>query len=106
MSQIQQLNISLEGIGAVLKSRRFRVPAYQRSYAWEVDHVDALLEDIREAISNKEREYFLGSIVVTADESGRFEVVDGQQRLTTISLVLAAIKEIFYLDEDHEELSR
>lgn len=102
MSQIQQLNISLEGIGAVLKSRRFRVPAYQRSYAWEVDHVDALLEDIREAISNKEREYFLGSIVVTADESGRFEVVDGQQRLTTISLVLAAIKEIFYLDEDHE----
>jgi hypothetical protein len=36
MSQIQQLNINLEGIGGVLKGRRFRVPAYQRSYAWEV----------------------------------------------------------------------
>lgn len=66
MSQIQQLNISLEGIGSVLKSRRFKVPAYQRSYAWEVEHVESLLVDIHEAINNKEREYFLGSIVVTS----------------------------------------
>jgi len=102
MSQIQQLNINLEGIGGVLKSRRFRVPAYQRSYAWEVDHVEALLDDIKEAIDNKEREYFLGSVVVTSADNGRFEVVDGQQRLTTISLVIAAIKEIFQRDEDHE----
>jgi hypothetical protein len=102
MSQIQQLNINLEGIGGVLKSRRFRVPAYQRSYAWEVDHVEALLDDIKEAIDNKEREYFLGSVVVTSDDNGRYEVVDGQQRLTTISLIIAAIKEIFQRDEDHE----
>jgi len=102
MSQIQQLNISLEGIGSTLKSRRFKVPAYQRSYAWEVDHVEALLDDVKEAIANKEREYFLGSIVVTTGVNGRFEVVDGQQRLTTISLVIAAIKEIFKKDEDHE----
>lgn len=102
MSQIQQLNISLEGIGAVLKSRRFRVPAYQRSYAWDVEHVEALLDDIKEAIYNKEREYFLGSVVVTSADNGRFEVVDGQQRLTTISLVISAIKEIFQHDEDHE----
>ncbi|MBA4501695.1 DUF262 domain-containing protein [Marinobacterium marinum] len=102
MSQIQKLNINLEGIGGVLKSRRFRVPAYQRSYAWEVDHVEALLNDIKEAIDNKEREYFLGSVVVTSADNGRYEVVDGQQRLTTISLVIAAIKEIFQRDEDHE----
>lgn len=102
MTQIQQLNINLEGIGGVLKSRRFRVPAYQRSYAWELDHVEALLNDIKEAIDNKEREYFLGSVVVTSADNGRFEVVDGQQRLTTISLVIAAIKELFQRDEDHE----
>ncbi|PXX15997.1 uncharacterized protein DUF1524 [Nitrosomonas ureae] len=102
MSQIQQLNINLEGIGGVLKSRRFKVPAYQRSFAWEIDHVDALLDDIREAIINKEREYFLGSIVVTSGNGGRYEVVDGQQRLTTISLIIAAIKEIFQRDKDHD----
>lgn len=102
MSQIQQINTSLEGVGAVLKSRRFKVPAYQRSYAWEIDHIDALLNDIHEAIKNKEREYFLGSMVLTSDADGRFEIVDGQQRLTTISLILAAIKEIFRSEEDHE----
>lgn len=39
--------------------------AYQRSYAWEHEHVEALLNDINEAIRNKEHEYFLGSVVVT-----------------------------------------
>jgi len=100
MSQIQQISIQLEGIGSVLKSKRFKVPAYQRSYAWEVDHVDALLSDINEAIKNKENEYFLGSIVVTGSEKNRYEVVDGQQRLTTISLLIAAIKDIFESDGD------
>jgi len=102
MSQIQQINISLEGVGSVLKSRRFRVPAYQRSFAWEIEHVDSLLNDIRDAISNKEKEYFLGSIVVTTSEDNRLEVVDGQQRLTTISLIILAIQEIFRLDDDQE----
>lgn len=102
MSQIQQLNISLEGIGGVLKSRRFKVPEYQRSFAWEIDHVESLLVDIHEAINNKEREYFLGSIVVTTGSDGRYEVVDGQQRLTTISLILSAIKEIFHKDQDYD----
>ncbi len=102
MSQIQQISINLEGVGSVLKGRRFKVPAYQRSYAWEVDHVEALLNDMQEAINNKEKEYFLGSIVVTSTEDNRLEVVDGQQRLTTISLIILAIKEIFRVDEDHE----
>lgn len=102
MSQIQQLTINLEGVGTVLKSRRFKVPAYQRGYAWEPEHVQALLEDIKDAIANKEKEYFLGSMVVTSAEKSRFEVVDGQQRLTTVTLIILAIKEIFRRDEDHE----
>jgi len=57
---------------------------------------------MREAINNKEKEYFLGSIVVTSTEGNRLEVVDGQQRLTTISLIILAIKEIFRIDEDLE----
>ncbi len=102
MSQIQQISIQLEGIGSVLKGKRFKVPAYQRSYAWEVEQVDDLLSDINEAIKNKEKEYFLGSIVVTGGDSNRYEVVDGQQRLTTVSLLIAAIKEIFEIEGDTE----
>lgn len=102
MSQIQEIRIQLEGVTNALKTRRFRVPAYQRSYAWEAEHVDSLLMDIQEAIKNKENEYFLGSIVVTGPGDGKYEVVDGQQRLTTVSLLVSAIKDIFSDQGDHE----
>jgi len=102
MSQVQEINIQLDGISNVLKTRRFRVPAYQRSFAWEQEHVQALLSDIHEAIKSKEKEYFLGSIVVTGPVDKRYEVVDGQQRLTSVSLLISAIRDKFRDDQDHE----
>ncbi|WP_431036927.1 DUF262 domain-containing protein [Pseudomonas yamanorum] len=102
MSQVQEISIQLDGISNILKSKRFKVPAYQRSYAWEIEHVDALLSDISEAIKSKEKEYFLGSIVVTGPIGRRYEVVDGQQRLTTVSLLVSAIRDRFRSDEDFE----
>jgi uncharacterized protein with ParB-like and HNH nuclease domain len=105
MSQVHNIQIQLEGISSVLKGRRFKVPAYQRSYAWEKEHVEALLEDVHEAIRSKENEYFLGSLVVTGPIGQRFEVVDGQQRLTTVSLLVAAIKDKFKKDGDMDVVS-
>lgn len=102
MSQVQEITIQLDGISNVLKTRRFRVPAYQRSFAWEQEHVQALLSDIHEAIKSKEKEYFLGSIVVTGPVDKRYEVVDGQQRLTSVSLLISAIRDKFRDDQDHE----
>lgn len=102
MSQVQEISIQLDGISNVLKSKRFKVPAYQRSYAWEIEHVAALLTDISEAIKSKEKEYFLGSIVVTGPIGRRYEVVDGQQRLTTVSLLVSAIRDRFRKDNDQE----
>lgn len=102
MSQVQEISIQLDGISNVLKTRRFRVPAYQRSYAWESEHVEALLADISDAIKAKEKEYFLGSIVVTGPVERRYEVVDGQQRLTTVSLLIAAIRDRFHDEKDFE----
>lgn len=103
MSQVQEINIQLDGISNVIKSKRFRVPPYQRSYAWEQEHVEALLSDVKDAIKNQEKEYFLGSIVVTGpNEQRRFEVVDGQQRLTTVSLLISAIKDRFATDGDEQ----
>jgi len=102
VSQVQEISIQLDGISNVLKTRRFRVPAYQRSYAWETEHVEALLADISDAIKAKEKEYFLGSIVVTGPVERRYEVVDGQQRLTTVSLLISAIRDKFHDDKDFE----
>lgn len=105
MSQMQEIKIHLDGVSNVLKTKRFRVPAYQRSYSWEHEHIESLLNDINDAIKNKEKEYFLGSIVVTGPAGQRYEVVDGQQRLTTVSLLIAAIKDIFDKDGDTEVVS-
>lgn len=102
MTTVQEIRIHLEGISTVLKTQRFRVPAYQRSYAWEPEHVEALLSDIQDAIRSKESEYFLGSIVITGHSTSRHDVVDGQQRLTTVSLLIACIKEIFEQKNDVE----
>lgn len=62
----------------------------------------ALLSDIQEAIKNKEKEYFLGSIVVTGPINQRFQVVDGQQRLATISLLISSIKDKFVEQKEIE----
>jgi uncharacterized protein with ParB-like and HNH nuclease domain len=102
VSQVQEISIQLDGISNVLKTRRFKVPAYQRSYAWETEHVEALLADVNDAIKSKEKEYFLGSIVVTGPVGRRYEVVDGQQRLTTVSLLVSAIRDRFRAEEDFE----
>ncbi|HQT83778.1 MULTISPECIES: DUF262 domain-containing protein [Acidiphilium] len=102
MSQVQEISIQLDGISNILKTRRFSVPAYQRSYAWEIEHVESLLNDINDAINGKEKEYFLGSIVVTGPIDRRYEVVDGQQRLTTVSLLISAIRDKFRDQRDVE----
>ena len=95
MSQLDKINISLKGIGQYLKLKGLIVPKYQRDYAWEEKHVNDLLIDISNAIQNEEKEYFIGSIVVKNNENERSEVVDGQQRLATITILINCIKSIF-----------
>jgi hypothetical protein len=67
----------------------FLVPRYQRGYRWGPDEVLRLLEDIRES---EGRAYYLQPLVVKAREDGSWELVDGQQRLTTLYLILQVIK--------------
>ena len=70
------------------------VPDYQREYVWEEAQVEQLLRDIRtEQLDGGEAEYFIGSIVVCPRSDGAFDLIDGQQRLTTIFVTLCAIRD-------------
>lgn len=79
----------------------FSIPLYQRPYAWDTEHAEALLDDLLgflgdgdEAIA-KINPYFLGSIVlIKPEDSPKSEVVDGQQRLTTLTILLAVLREV------------
>lgn len=80
------------------------VPLYQRPYAWDDEQVDELFEDLGAAVAKdrENAEYFLGSIVLAYQDRERAEVVDGQQRLVTITILLAAIRDYFLENEDTE----
>lgn len=82
------------GIGDVLKRYRLRVPPNQRDYAWDKPQVENLLEDVTFAITTDEPQHFLGSIVTIKGKNNVLEVTDGQQRLATTALILAAMRTI------------
>ena len=74
---------------------RYRVPDYQRPYVWESEQVDALLNDTLEAFQEKpDSSFFLGSTVLKTVSEREFEILDGQQRLTTLFLIFAVIRDI------------
>ncbi|WP_300220588.1 DUF262 domain-containing protein [uncultured Helicobacter sp.] len=69
----------------------FEIPPYQRLYEWEKEHIETLLEDVKKACINVQGElqnkiYFIGNVVVS-EENGRYILIDGQQRLTTLFLI-------------------
>lgn len=99
--EISKLTIDLDGIGHTISDNKLTVPLYQRSYAWEETHVSDLYDDLLTSIRNAEDEYFIGSIVISSGNE-RDEVVDGQQRLATVSILLAAIRDYFVEQGDKD----
>jgi uncharacterized protein with ParB-like and HNH nuclease domain len=78
---------------------RYAVPKYQRSFAWGTDEIGELWEDLVAAI-NRKGEYFLGTIVLHRKQSGPQEIIDGQQRLASLTMILSAIRNVFLASQD------
>lgn len=83
----------------------FDIPSYQRPYSWTSEEAKALLQDLLDSLGDIDDPYFLGSIVL-AKEDGipASKVIDGQQRLTTITILLAALAS--FLPDDEAEALR
>lgn len=76
-----------------LFTAKYLVPVYQRNYAWRVEQIEQLISDVHDAMLADD-DYFLGNLVVILRASGEvFEVIDGQQRLTTLYLLLTFLQE-------------
>jgi len=86
----------LAGGGKTLFSEvgvRYVIPRYQRAYAWEEKEIEQLIDDICDD-NDPKRDYYIGSLIVArrkADDGVEYEVIDGQQRLTTIYLLLQCL---------------
>lgn len=71
---------------------QYEIPKFQRDYSWEMEHWDDLWQDIR-SLNSDESEHYMGYLVLQSSDNKNFHVIDGQQRLTTLSiLVLAVLK--------------
>lgn len=102
--QAAGIDIKSSTIGLILQEKNLCVPLSQRSYRWEAEHVDDLYKDINAALLANLDEYFLGSIVVIKSQ-GKTYVYDGQQRLATSMILVAAIRD-YFLESGDEETAR
>lgn len=85
--------------------RFFEIPKYQRGYAWEVQNIRELFDDVIESIESNSNHY-IGTIVLSKseDDDEKFYVVDGQQRITTTTLIISAlIKQLSEKDQSYYE---
>ena len=67
----------------------YKIPIYQRNYAWEREEIYALIKDVYDSLDKSV--YYIGTLVTYKREENIFEVIDGQQRLTTIYIILKAL---------------
>ena len=111
---MSKLNVDQKTIFDLLSDKKadFLIPDYQRPYAWNEEQCQTLWDDIflfsfpdnnYEAFDDNE-EYFLGSIVTYKNEKGKSEVIDGQQRLTTLMLILRAFYDKFFNMQDRNSI--
>ena len=78
------------------KNAAFNVPVYQRMYVWEEEQVKTLIDDLCGAYNNNESHYYLGGIIIakmTGQEGAKYNLIDGQQRFTTLLFLRRVLQE-------------
>lgn len=87
-------NIENYNIHKLFTTDQYRIPIYQRNYAWGKSEISQLIQDILDYIP-EQRNYYIGTLVVyrqQKDDTVFFDTIDGQQRLTTLSILLSVLK--------------
>jgi len=85
----------------------YLIPRYQRNYTWGESEVKQLAMDINDYVNKDEKShYYIGTLVVFKRDDGSFETIDGQQRLTTLSIMLSVLKNEFNININFHHLLR
>jgi len=102
---MQNIEAQRQSIREVLQSKKYKIDYYQREYRWEKKHIEQLIDDLYSKFDSEFKEgddrqkvkdynyYYLGSIVLS-DNGGNSNIIDGQQRLTSITLLLIYLKNL------------
>jgi hypothetical protein len=110
---MSEIAVLVKPVAAILNNEKLNIPDYQRPYKWERRHIRNLFYDVRETMGRGIKEYRIGSIILHRKDSETLNIVDGQQRLISISLFLyfvdkqtlpSGAKKL--LNAEHIEISR
>lgn len=70
---------------------KYEIPKFQRDYTWEAEQWDDLWQDILQLVSDEETEHYMGYLVLQTTDNKNYHIIDGQQRLTTMSIIILAV---------------
>lgn len=97
-----KLEAEIESVKKILvdDEKFYQIPDYQRPYSWDKDNLSDLIEDLTNAYSsNKTESYFCGSLVLVDNENDdRFDIIDGQQRTTTFTILACVFRDLYFCD--------
>lgn len=92
-------NTGMISVKMLLETGRFVVPDFQRNYAWEAKQVNEFWNDL-EFITQNSHQHFVGSVILLSEEGNSdYQVIDGQQRLTTIFILISLIRDLMLKQE-------
>lgn len=86
-------------------SNYYQIPDYQRPYSWGDEEIEQLWDDLKSAFDNQDESYFLGPVIL-AQTPDSLEVIDGQQRLTTLTILLCALRDLYLTEENSSNNER
>ncbi len=96
MASSTLLNTDTEDLKELLSNgKSYGVPPYQRDYSWKQEHWEDLWEDLATVEANQE-DHYMGAIVLESGERKQFRVIDGQQRMATLSILILACVDYVY----------
>lgn len=96
-----KINCIDKDILGLLQSGFYKIPRFQRPYSWDKDNIEDFWND---TVVESPKDYFIGSFVVFKTSNNAYGIVDGQQRLTTITIILCCVRDIL-LEEGHRQLA-
>lgn len=70
---------------------KYEIPKFQRDYTWETEQWDDLWQDILQLVSDEETEHYMGYLVLQTTDNKNYQIIDGQQRLTTLSIIILTV---------------
>lgn len=77
-------------------TKRYFIPKFQRDYSWEEENWEELWNDIFRSVESEDGEHYMGYLVLLSQSNDQYSIIDGQQRLTTISILILSV--LYYLN--------